>query len=107
MPDLTLLVAGAVVVATAFVFVVSLAAGGVEFEDEPDWLGGGWSDAWLLRRVVLSGAAALLATRGAGGGSGAGGRVLAGSAGRLLSTRSEKLLASCAGSGRAGFGGAF
>jgi hypothetical protein len=63
--------------------------------------------AWVLRGGLLSDAELLLAERGGGAGSGAGGRVLEGSAGRLLSTRAAKLEGSCDGSGKAGFGGAF
>jgi hypothetical protein len=49
----------------------------------------------------------LLAERGGAAGSGAGGRALDGSTGRLLFTIEAKLEVSCDGSGRAGFGGAF
>jgi hypothetical protein len=66
------------------------------------WLGG--SELGLLSAVT---AAAWLA-RGGGDGSGAGGSVLVGSDGSVLSTSAAKLLVSCDGSGRAGagFGGA-
>jgi hypothetical protein len=82
-------------------------ADGLEFAESSERLGGGWSEAGVLRGELLSEAWLLLAERGGAAGSGAGGSVLEGSAGRLLSTIAAKLEESCDGSGRAGFGGAF
>jgi hypothetical protein len=67
----------------------------------------GWSLSLeeVSRGGVLSALGESWAARGGGGGSGVG--ELCGSAGRLLSTIAAKLLVSCDGSGRAGFGGAF
>jgi hypothetical protein len=84
-----------------------LAGGGLELSESSERLGGGWSEPCALRGVLLSEAWLLLAERGGAAGSGAGGRALEGSTGRLLSTIEAKLEVSCDGSGRAGFGGAF
>jgi hypothetical protein len=81
------------------------AGGGLELEEASERLGGGWSGPCALRGWLLSEAWLLLAERGGAAGSGAGGRLLAGS-GVLLSTIAAKLDESCDGSGRAGFGGA-
>jgi hypothetical protein len=87
--------------------VALLTAGGLEFEESSERLGGGWSEPCVLRGELLSEAEPLLAERGGAAGSGAGGSALEGSAGRLLSTIAAKFAVSCDGSGRAGFGGAF
>ena len=82
-------------------------AGGVEsaLESFGGFAAAFWSDP-ALDEVLGGGEVSLLVVRCGAGGSGAGAGVLAGSAGRALSTRSENPPLVRDGSGWAAFGGA-